>query len=164
MPDIDGCVFRKNSIRLSPDAYDSGIHFVTIAAKERKPCFADESFARACKSLLLQLREKRQFNLYSYTFRPDHFHGLIGIGDSDSNLGKICGEFKSMTTREWWKKEKGKLWQRQYYDHVIRSIDDLWETVSYIRDNPVKSDLVDRWDKWEHYGEPDLSLIIEPYG
>ena len=72
---------------------------------------------------------------------PEHFHALIGIGESNSDLGKICGAFKSLTTRIYWKYGKGTLWQRSFYDHIVRNETDFTECVKYIKNNPAGSAL-----------------------
>ncbi|MCG3114931.1 MAG: hypothetical protein LLH30_04550 [Candidatus Manganitrophus sp. SA1] len=71
----------------------------------------------------------------------------------DSNAGahigaplpKILQWFKTMTTNEYirsikqfhWSPFVGKLWQRNYYEHVIRNEDELTRVRQYIRDNPL---------------------------
>jgi REP element-mobilizing transposase RayT len=86
----------------------------------------------------------------------DHFHALVGTGDSGLTLGDICGRFQSLSTRRFWKYEDGRLWQRQFFDHVIRNHEDFWECVEYIRMNPVTAGLVSTPGEWRYYGEPDL--------
>ncbi len=147
---------RKNSLRLPNFDYASRCHFVTIVTKDRRKFFTDQKLAEAVIETLLHLREKQKFNLYSACLMPDHFHGLIGIGVSGLNLGKICGAFKSLSTKEFWKFRDGKLWQRQFFDHVIRNEQDFFETVKYIRLNPVKAKLIENWQDWKYTIEPDL--------
>jgi len=147
---------RKNSLRLRNFDYASHSHFVTIVTQDRKKFFDDKRIAASTIETLLKIREKYNFNLYSYCLMPDHFHGLIGIGDSGMTLGRICGAFKSLSTRQFWKFYQGKLWQRQFFDHVIRNEEDFFETVGYIRLNPVRAKLVGNWKDWEWTGEPDL--------
>ena len=110
---------------------------------------------------LRELREKYLFNVYSYCLMPDHFHGLIGIGKAEMTLGRICGHFKSLSNKKFWQFSEGKMWQRQFFDHVIRNETDFWETVDYIRQNPVKKDLCKKWEDWKYYGEPDLYKLFE---
>ena len=86
---------------------------------------------------------------------PDHFHALIGIGESGLTLGAICGAFKSLSTRAYWQWHAGRLWQRQFFDHIIRNEEDYFETRNYIRLNPVRKGLVSDWRDWEHTGEID---------
>src|SRR5689334_1347111 len=109
---------------------------------------------------LLEVHQKYGFNLYSYCLMPDHFHALIGIGNTEMTLGRICGHFKSLSTRRFWQVGEGRLWQRQFFDHVIRNEVDFWETVDYIRENPVKKNLCRRWEDWAYYGEPDLQKFF----
>jgi putative transposase len=149
--------FRKNSLRLKNFDYSARrSNFVTIVADGRRKYFADERIAAPTVEILLDLREKYHFNLYSYCLMPDHFHAIIGIGESNMTLGRICGDFKSLSTKAFWQFYDGKLWQRQFFDHVIRNEIDFLETVEYIRENPVKANLTVNWKDWKYAGEPDL--------
>ena len=105
--------------------------------------------------------------LDEYAIMPNHFHGIItlnfkivGAGSScpdettespcDSGredraptLGDIVGYFKYQTTKQFnATPDIGiiKLWQRNYYEHVIRNEDELNEIRQYIIDNPAKWD------------------------
>ena len=61
-------------------------------------------------------------------------------------LGDVVGAFKSLTTVEYvrgvkslgWPQFSGKLWQRNYFEHVVRSEDSLTKIRQYIRDNPLR--------------------------
>ena len=63
-------------------------------------------------------------------------------------LGKIIGAFKSITTNEYihgvkqcgWPSFAGKLWQRSYYEHIIRNQSDYEHIANYIAINPAKWD------------------------
>ena len=153
---IDNWEIRKNSLRLRNFDYKSGAHFVTVVTRDREKFFTDHAFSMSTIDLLLNLREKYNFNLYSFCLMPDHCHGLIGIGKSGLTLGRIIGDFKSLSTRDFWKSHTGKLWQRQFFDHVIRNEQDFAEAIKYIRLNPVEAKLVEHWKDWEFTCEPDL--------
>ena len=86
---------------------------------------------------------------------PDHFHALIGLGDSGKSLGEICGAFKSISTRAYWRWHQGKLWQRQFFDHIVRNEKDFFETMEYIRQNPVRRGLVRAANEWGYAGAVD---------
>src|SRR6267142_7268614 len=91
---------RKDSIRLRGFDYSwPRIYFITIVAQERQTKFLDERVAIATVESLRKLRINYHFNLYIYCLMPDHFHGLIGPGESGRTLGEICGAFKSLSTR-----------------------------------------------------------------
>ncbi|HON53113.1 MAG TPA: hypothetical protein PLS12_07890 [Bacteroidales bacterium] len=61
-------------------------------------------------------------------------------------IGDIIGAFKSITTHEYirgvtnkhWKPFDGKLWQRNYYEHIIRNEQSYLRIVEYIIQNPNK--------------------------
>ncbi|HUF02874.1 MAG TPA: transposase [Aridibacter sp.] len=147
---------QRKSVRLRSARYESGTHFVTITTKDRVRSFENPEMAERTINVLLNLREKHKFQLFSYCLMPDHFHALIRVDDSDLDLSSICGRFKGLTTREFWHFGDGKLWQRGFYERIVKGDDAIYDCVRYIRENPVKAGLVDRWDKWPYYGEPDL--------
>ena len=113
---------RRDSIRLRGFDYSwPRIYFVTIVTQNRQAKFRDERVAIASIESLRKLRNDFHFNVYIYCLMPDHFHGLIGPGESGRTLGGLCGAFKSLSTREYWSWYDGKLWQRHFFDHIIRN-------------------------------------------
>jgi putative transposase len=69
-------------------------------------------------------------------------------GTISGSLGAIMQTFKSMTSRRFHAiagHSSTPLWQRSYYDHILRSDDDLRLTRQYIQDNPTT------WEKDEEY-------------
>ena len=143
---------RKNSLRLQGVDYSSRrVYFVTINVEGRRTLFYNKEFAKAVVDCFLELRAKMNFNLYCYCLMPDHFHALIGMGKSNKDLGQICGAFKSLTTRIYWKYGKGTLWQRNFYDHIVRNETDFAQCVKYIKNNPLKNNL----ENWEFVGRVD---------
>jgi len=66
-------------------------------------------------------------------------------GAGAPTLGDAVGAFKSLTTDEYiagvnevdWSRFQNHLWQRNYYDHVIRNQDELEKIREYIRQNPL---------------------------
>ena len=85
----------------------------------------------------------------------NHLHGIINIvptaGHSRPHtpkLGDIVRWFKTMTTNHYikgvkqngWPPFPGRLWQRNYYEHIIRNEDELNQIRQYITDNPRRAD------------------------
>ncbi len=67
-----------------------------------------------------------------------------GFAPTDKTLGDMVGAFQSITTVKYingvktkkWKPFDGKLWQRNYWEHIIRN-EKLYNTISeYIKNNP----------------------------
>ncbi|QPK65669.1 transposase [Methylomonas sp. LL1] len=69
-------------------------------------------------------------------------------------IGDIVGAFKSLTTNDYitgvkqyhWPSFNQKLWQRNYYEHIIRSEQSFLEISEYIQNNPMK------WLEDTYYG------------
>ena len=94
---------RRNSLRLPGFDYSAQrAYFITIIARDREPVFTNKAFAREDIKILLELRQSMSFNLYAYCLMPNHFHAVIGCGNSGKSLSEICGSFKSITTRAFW--------------------------------------------------------------
>lgn len=71
---------------------------------------------------------------------PDHIHLIIGLSnesdcESAKSISLIIGQMK-----RWVSKQAGfSLWQKSYYEHIIKNEADYAKTVEYIRNNPLKS-------------------------
>ena len=81
---------------------------------------------------------------------PEHFNETKKKGEhTGSPLPRIIQWFKTMTTNEYirgidahgWKRFNGKLWQRNYYEHVIRTDKELNQIREYIVNNPMQWEL-----------------------
>jgi len=93
--------------------------------------------------------------LDAFVVMPDHLHGILVLGRRSArpsaigrigagSLGAVVRSFKSAVTARI-NSERGArpggIWQRNYFDQIIRSRADLDRVRRYIRDNPV------RWDR-----------------
>jgi REP-associated tyrosine transposase len=156
MDDEDKTYVRRDSLRLRGFDYSTRrIYFVTVVVTDRRNLFFDRRLAQVIVDCLLELRQKMRFNLYCYCLMPDHFHALIGAGESGRTLGQIVGAFKSISTRAYWQFYEGKLWQRPFFDHIIRNEKDFFETLKYIRLNPVRKNLAQSPEEWPYTGSVD---------
>jgi len=78
--------------------------------------------------------------------RCGHRHRVHPSGTRPGSLGRIIQAFKSITSREYmkgieqyaWPTFSGRLWQRNYYEHVIRNQNDLDRVREYIVNNPTQ--------------------------
>ncbi len=106
--------------------------------------------------------------LDEFVIMPNHIHGIIGLCDAPvgaglvpapncpgpdraptrgaPTLGGVVGAFKSLTTVSYtrgvtqsgWSPFPGRLWQRNYYEHIIRDEESLNHIRQYILDNPAR--------------------------
>ena len=73
--------------------------------------------------------------LDKYVIMPNHVHMILSLNeDSIIPLSQIVGSFKAGVSRE----IGFSVWQRSFYDHIIRSEADYKRICEYIENNPAK--------------------------
>jgi REP element-mobilizing transposase RayT len=93
--------------------------------------------------------EKTRYVSHAWCIMPNHVHWLITPKESES-LAKIVHSIKSYSAKEANKKlsRTGTFWNREYYDHCVRSSDEFGRLVMYTLNNPVKAGLCKEWRDW----------------
>jgi putative transposase len=79
---------------------------------------------------------------------PDHLHAIIH--SPDGVTAKIVQRVKHSFSLQYqrWSGKDGPIWQHRYWDHIIRSQEDMKRHLDYIHYNPVKHGLTDSPKKW----------------
>lgn len=129
-------------------------YFVTICTAGRQPLLAtyeDEDILPTAAGRLIRqtwtdIRTRfPHVDLDEFVVMPNHIHGIIVITGracpeaKRPSLGQIVGYFKYHSTRLYNLLDKTdgvKLWQRNYYEHIIRNECEWHAIRRYIRDNP----------------------------
>lgn len=162
---------RKNIRLKDYDYSIPGAYFVTIMVNNREQLFgniSNELFVLNWKSqIVIESWKQLEINypyvvLDEYCLMPDHFHGIIFILNKVQPstlttvisvketipkikpLGQLIGAFKTISTKQIniSRNTPGEtVWQRNYYDRVIRKETELGHIRTYIMENPS------RWSK-----------------
>jgi putative transposase len=107
-----------------------------------------------------QIRSNVELHEDEFVIMPNHIHGIIWIVESPSvgatrrvaptneprtlvsgSLGAILGQFKSITAKRInvLRGMRGvTVWQRNYYEHIVRNEDELKNFWNYIDINPLR--------------------------
>jgi putative transposase len=120
----------------------TGEYFVTICTLDRT-CLFDE-IANGAMQLSPEGRiaENAWRNLPAhfpnialdaFVIMPNHIHGILVFCAEGPALGIVVGGFKAEVSRRLGRR----MWQRYYYDHVIRSKRELDQIRSYLAKNPA---------------------------
>jgi REP element-mobilizing transposase RayT len=146
--------YRKNPRLSTYDYANAGYYFVTICTHKRE-CFFGEiieegmhlnSAGQMIASVWADMpRRLNKIGLDSFVVMPNHIHGIIVL-EKGVALSRVVQAFKSISTNEYirsvrqqgWKAFNDTLWQRSFYDHVIRNEEDLLRVQEYISNNPLK--------------------------
>lgn len=132
---------RKN-IRLGHQNYlGQRAYFVTTCCYHKKAHFADAQRAQVLIDHLQVLSTSQGYWLHAYCVMPDHAHLLVEGRYAQCDLLKFVALFKQKTAFALNAAGVPKLWQRYYYDHILRP-KESWEAVAwYIWLNPVRRGL-----------------------
>jgi len=94
---------------------------------------------------------KRIWNVFAYVVMPSHIHALLEFLLRDMKVS--LEDFKKWTgymAMKELKLEQKRFWQREWFDHWVRSDEEATAICRYIRQNPVKAGLVTRYQDWPH--------------
>jgi REP element-mobilizing transposase RayT len=173
MSGYDPKVHHRRSIRLNEYDYSqNGAYFVTICIHDRQNLFGRIEEGKMTTNRYGDMADQEWRKLEQrfphasfdvFQIMPNHIHGIIAVGATlavASNragaspaptVGNIIGAYKSLVANECRRicdlqgVVLGKLWQRGYYDHVIRDEKDYLRIAEYIQNNPLK------WELDEYY-------------
>lgn len=88
-------------------------------------------------------------SLDAFVVMPNHMHTIVRLSHhgpaGNPSLGDVVQRFKSITTARYstgvheqgWEPYDRRLWQQEYYDHIIRDEEDLNRSRRYITANPA---------------------------
>ncbi len=94
---------------------------------------------------------------------PDHLHVLVEANCEGADFQRFVRIFKQQSAF-YWKRETGRrLWQRSYFERVLRDGEDTIGVIRYILDNPVRAGLAARPGDYEFLGTMtgDLRDLLE---
>lgn len=101
------------------------------------------------------------FETIALTVLPDHFHLIMQLPENDSDYSKRISSLKynfssllptyyrNMNLSRQFKREAG-IWQRRFWEHLIRDDRDLDNHIDYVYYNPVKHGYVSQVMDWKY--------------
>lgn len=104
----------------------------------------------------IEYRNEQLFDLYAYCIMPNHVHLVFKHIKPTFNtkypIIKILASLKRYTARKANQElnREGQFWQHESFDRVIRNQEELESTIRYVLNNPVKANLVEEWQDWQH--------------
>ncbi|NQS99289.1 MAG: transposase [candidate division Zixibacteria bacterium] len=140
-----------------------GYYFFTLVTHERRKFLTDELARKCLRDAWLTVRSKRPFNLIALCLLPDHLHCIWKLPDNDCDFSQRWSSIKSLFSRNYLKlegiegnrtksrmsKAERAIWQRRFFEHLIKNEDDLNRRIDYIHYNPLKHRLVERLADWK---------------
>jgi len=131
----------------------NAVFFVTLCTYRRRRLLAAGTVNGSFIQFAEQAYSKHNIAAGRYVIMPDHVH-LFVTGPDDFELGRWVGTLKQFLAKSIVRgKTTGPLWQRGFFDHVLRSKESYEEKWNYVRDNPVRAGLVANAEAWPYAGE-----------
>jgi len=136
-----------------------GCYFFTVALANRQSALLVEHIDTLRKAFR-QVRQRHPFEIVAMLVMPEHLHAVWQLPPDDADFALRWALIKSAFSRaipkheyirpsHESKRERG-IWQRRYWEHLIRDDEDLARHVDYIHYNPVKHGLVQRAADWPY--------------
>jgi len=119
----------------------NSIVFITAVTHHRKPILI--SHIELLRQAFHAANAKYPFKLMAFIVNPDHFHILIKPTDINT-YPKIIGIIKRTFTKllpaehSLNTNREANVWQRRYWEHIIKNDTDLQKHLDYIHYNSVK--------------------------
>jgi putative transposase len=138
---------------------EGGMFFFTVTLTDRSSDLLVREIDRLRRAYG-QAKAKQPFETEAICILPDHIHALWSLpaGDSDfasrwmrikMNFSRGLPASTARSASKVARREKG-IWQRRYWEHVIRDDADFERHVDYIHYNPIKHGLVSRVTDWPY--------------
>lgn len=141
-----------NDLRTGRYSQANTEYFITFNIHNRSSIFEDVKIARLfCKHIAVN-EKKNQCKWLTWVLMPDHFHGLLQLGEK-VQLSKVIAELKGTTAYKINAEldRKGKLWQTSFYDHALREEENRKNIARYIVANPLRKGLVKDIKKYPYW-------------
>ncbi|MGB3341560.1 MAG: transposase [bacterium] len=125
---------RKRKLRLNHYNYISnGYYFVTICTYYNRPYLVGKNRDVVARFIEQIASKTEGVALDYYVLMPTHTHLILTLEKSELRLGEVIRRIKAVTSKE----TQMKLWQPNYYEHIIRNENALNRIREYIINNPL---------------------------
>ncbi|MCL2370897.1 MAG: transposase [Firmicutes bacterium] len=139
------------------DYSQNGAYFVTICTKDKQCIFGEvvpvgagvpdrpkvvlSQLGRQVEEAIQFQKTKTGLEIGGYVIMPNHIHIIMIISNDDfgrsgtpaPTISKVVGSMKSYVAKIY-----GNVWQKGFYDHIIRNQNDYDSILNYIDTNPDK--------------------------
>jgi putative transposase len=134
-----------------------------MCCENRQPIFLNSKIAAWIIEALRTEKLRHQFVVDAYCVMPDHLHFLaFGVAPTSDLLG-LAKSFKQKTAYVYQHETGVRLWQKNYYDHVLRAGEKSNDVAAYIWMNPVRKGLCKNFEDYPFSGSFTRPWKTSPY-
>ncbi|MBI4023932.1 MAG: transposase [Verrucomicrobia bacterium] len=158
-PSRDGLPVRK-PLRLPIDSYakPNRWYFITLCTKQKQHLFDTPAIRDTLVDALHGAVLAECAEMAVYVIMPDHVHWISDCGKSD--ITRQVRRFKGIASQMLRNRhDLRNVWQRSFFDHVVRSDESLQEKCEYVRQNPARRGLVSQAEDYRWFGSIHLEDV-----
>jgi putative transposase len=141
-----------------------GTYFFAVTTYLHRPILTDPRCMAALRAAIDAVRRSHPFEILAWVVLPDHLHCVWTLPGDDHDFSRRWSLIKQRvsrgcahwiddtvpTTQSRSKRRESTLWQRRFWEHLVRDEQDLSRHVDYVHYNPVKHGYVTRAALWPH--------------
>jgi len=153
-------------IRLQPEDYRLGHCFsVVLATADRGRLFTETKAFETCLTALRRAANWYEAKVFAYCFMPDHLH-LLASTPHGVNFIDFIRHFKQLSAYRLERQSQTarRVWQTRFYDHALRSDEDVVAAARYIFTNPVRASIAADAADYPYSGSLVWSSVLCPSG
>jgi putative transposase len=140
--------------------HPGGTYFFTVNLLQRRDNDLLVQHVDTLRSVIKNVKNRHPFIIHAWVVLPEHMHCVIELPDKDADfatrLRLIKSDFSKAIAKTEYRSdvrinrgERG-IWQRRYWEHLIRDEADYQAHMDYVHINPVKHGLVKAVKDWPY--------------
>jgi putative transposase len=134
--------------------FKGGTYFFTVVTFKRQQILTESANVEILRETFRHVMNNHSFSINAFVLPPDHLHCIWTLPQDDDDFSKrwrliksyftrkVDSRFKQIPFQSRRKKLEQAVWQRRFWEHLIRDEKDMLKHVEYIHYNPVKHGLV----------------------
>ena len=141
-----------------------GTFFFTQVTHQRRNWLCRDLARKTLRLAIEQVQIKYPFKIDAFVLLPNHFHCLWTLPPGDKDYTTRMRLIKTYVTKHCakqlnlpisisesrQKRKESNLWQRRFWEHLIRDEEDFNRHLDYIHYNPVKHGLCKSVKEWQY--------------
>jgi putative transposase len=141
-----------------------GTYFFTVVTYGRRPFLTSDHVRTALRQGIQEVRQSLSFCVDAWVLLPDHLHTIWTLPENDDNFSSRWAVIKRVVSRQCGylagndgsikespaKRGESGIWQRRFWDHLIRDDLDFQRHLDYLHWNPVQHSYVKRVIDWPY--------------
>ena len=140
--------------------HPGGTYFFTVNLLQRHDNDLLVRHIDALRDAVRTVKKRHPFHIHAWVVLPEHLHCVIELPPDDADFAtrwrlikmgfsKILPRTERLSKVRMHRGERG-IWQRRYWEHLIRDEADYRAHVDYVHINPLKHGLVKRVADWPY--------------